>query len=789
MKNKTIKQLEDQNRNLERELDSLKKGIKNLRNSNEHKLYEKFDNMLEGCQIIDKNFRYVYVNKTVARQGRKKKEELIGKTMMEVYPEIENTPMFSQLKKCMEERSFLQMENEFTYTDNSRGWFELTMQPIPEGVFILSIDITQRKQFEKSLRENERRLIAAEKLAKLGNFSWIIDSGEIQWSAAMFSLLGYSSNELVNLNFVNEKIHHADDRQKILDWLNMSINSGQTELQPLEYRIIHKDGHVLYIRTQGRIEYKDGKAYKVFAVVQDITEKKKAEQALKISEEKYRSLSQNIPGMVYRALSDWSIDTVSNTEMVTGYTREEFLNGALNWQDLIHPEWKEPVFREGLEITEKPGTIVQEYQITHKNGKAVWVSDHKTSIFDDDGKFMHIDGVVFDISWRKEYEQELIKAKEKAEESDNLKSAFLANMSHEVRTPMNGILGFTELLKDPDFSMNEREEFISGIERSGNRMLNTLNDIIDISKLEAGVDSVHKTKTNVNHILDEQYELLKPKIHQASLNWKCNKTLAEEKAVIYTDRDKLSRIIYNLIANAIKYTKKGSIEFGYNRKNTEIEFYCKDTGIGIPENRQEAIFDPFVQADLNYSKAYEGACLSLSITKAYIELLGGEIWLESMEDKGTNFYFTIPAEGLPEDNGPKKTDQKNKAVNTDLKDIKLLIVEDEKYVDMYLSILLENQCNKLLHAATGKEAVEVCRNIVDIDCILMDLKMPELNGYEATRQIRTFNKKVIIIAQTAYALQGDRKKALKAGCNDYITKPIVKENLFETLSKYFRIHE
>ena len=382
--------------------------------------------------------------------------------------------------------------------------------------------------------------------------------------------------------------------------------------------------------------------------------------------------------------------------------------------------------------------------------------------------------------------EELVNAKEKAEESDRLKSAFLANMSHEIRTPMNGILGFAELLKEPKLTGDEQQKYIRIIEKSGARMLNIINDIVDISKIESGQMKVSVTETNVNEQIEFIYTLFTNECEQKGLQLFYKNAPPKKDEIIFTDREKLYAILANLVKNAIKYTNEGSIEFGYLKRRETLEFYVKDTGIGIPKDRHSSIFERFIQADISNKMARQGVGLGLSISKAYVEMLGGKIWVESEEGIGSTFYFTLPYNIEPEEKkvvgkvGPAHDETKQ------IKKLKILIAEDDETSEMLISVNVNKFSTEIFKVTTGTEAINVCRQHPVIDLVLMDIQMPEMNGYEATRQIRQFNKDVVIIAQTAYGLSGDREKAIEAGCNDYVAKPINKTELLSIIQKYFK---
>ncbi len=423
-------------------------------------------------------------------------------------------------------------------------------------------------------------------------------------------------------------------------------------------------------------------------------------------------------------------------------------------------------------------------------GELLLLDTVKIPFVDDDGNTLGIVGICRDITERHKSEIELKEAKEKAEESDRLKSAFLANMSHEIRTPMNAIVGFSDLLVDTDTSSDDREELVKHINNNCNTLLYLIDDIIDLAKIEASEFSVVKKDMNVNKLmkeLDITYSEFRRKINKDHLEIKWDKTHYKNNFILSTDLFRLKQIMTNLLDNAFKYTDQGFVRFGYEILKEEklVKFYVTDTGIGIPQDKQNQIFERFNKLESSKSKIYRGTGLGLTITKNIVKKLGGNIRLNSEVNKGSTFYFTLP---LDINNQPveKKTKEiiQNQQYHWEGKTI--LIVEDEISNYKYLEMLLKNKGLNILHTTDGKETIEICKKRKAIDLILLDIKMPVLDGIEATKIIRTFNPDIPIIAQTAFAMPEDKELILKSGCNDYLAKPIKTNELMKLLHQYLK---
>ena len=387
---------------------------------------------------------------------------------------------------------------------------------------------------------------------------------------------------------------------------------------------------------------------------------------------------------------------------------------------------------------------------------------------------------------------DLEKAKIRAEESDKLKSSFLANVSHEIRTPMNAIIGFSELLVNNDYTIEEQREFKNHIVINAGTLLRLIDDILDISKIEADQIKIQYKNCNLNQLLDELYVIYeKEKFNMGKGHIDLFYEIQTRKNIfISTDRIRLHQVLSNLISNALKFTESGYVKFGFNiiNENTEkpeIKFYIKDSGIGIPVEAQQYIFDRFRKADITESKFYSGAGLGLFICKSLVDMFNGKIWIESEKNKGSSFYFQIPY--LPVEDfslNELVEDIKQDISDYCFKNKLILVAEDEDSNYLFIEEVLKTTQADVIRAKDGKESVELFRTTKNIDLVLMDIQMPVMSGYEAIHQIKQMNRNVPIIAQTAYALTNQREEILNTGCDFFIPKPFRPEELLKTINKF-----
>ncbi len=413
------------------------------------------------------------------------------------------------------------------------------------------------------------------------------------------------------------------------------------------------------------------------------------------------------------------------------------------------------------------------------------LKDHEQKLKQQNEEFLQLNEALTISNERiRRFNEELLVAKTKADESNRLKSAFLQNMSHEIRTPLNAIIGFSEMLNRPNVDGERKRKYTGIIIESSSQLLKIMSDIIDISKIETGQVDVFEKSVNLNELLDEiEYEY-EDKITEKELGFNLYKALDNKQCSVFVDEVKLQQVLINLLLNAIKFTPEGNIVMGYRIDNNFIEFYIEDSGIGIETNMQDVIFERFRQAELTLSRKFGGTGLGLAIAKSFVEIMGGKIWVKSELMKGSTFYFTIPYKPANTTNKPNET---NVVSYSDWSNFAILVVENEELNFLYLQETLQPTGIQLLHAKNGADAVQLCETHDEINLVLMDIKLPVMNGIEATMQIKKNHPKLPVIAMTALLMTTDSVDAHNAGCDDFITKPINSEKLFDIIGKFMSI--
>lgn len=391
--------------------------------------------------------------------------------------------------------------------------------------------------------------------------------------------------------------------------------------------------------------------------------------------------------------------------------------------------------------------------------------------------------IVHDVTEKVKMEQELIASKEKAEENDRLKTAFLHNISHEIRTPLNAIVGFSAFLNQPSLSKEKRKEFTDIINLSSEQLLSIITDIITVATLEAGQERIHKKEIDINHTMASVYEQFCIKSLYPNITIQYHSDIPDHAAQVVTDGVKVIQILTNLVGNALKYTREGRVDFGCAIKNNELYFRIEDTGIGIPKHLHSKIFDRFWQVDSTVTREFGGTGLGLSISKAYVELMGGRIWLDSEPGKGSVFHFTVPYEPVIKSKNTGKADTNNNYDKSLSKKV-ILIAEDETNNFLLIREYLSEPVFTIIHVENGLDAVNICKNRKDIDVILMDVKMPVMDGIEATRQIKIMKPEIPVIAVTAYAYDIDKKRLIDSGFDEYLPKPLKRESLLKMINRF-----
>jgi PAS domain S-box-containing protein len=682
-------------------------------------------------------------------------------------------------------------------------------------VYTSFYDITDRKRVENEIRESEQkfRYLAEES----PNMIFINLRGKVVYAnKSCIQYTGYTLKEVYSNDFNFLTLIDKNDIPAVNE--NFRKHSMGLDVPPYEYRLISKNGKKLDVIISTKlIDYHKQKA--ILGIVTDITIQKNAKRVIIESEKRFRSMIEHSSDAITLVDAEGNIKYDSpQVESITGFSPEERI--GKKGTDFIFPDDLSFFENKSNQVCSLSGSSLRyEYRSIRKDGTVWWAEGSITNLLHEPS----VEAIVMnyrDITERKNTEEQIYRqsneyqklseiyqaqneeligsleriqkinsdlelARLKAEESDRLKTAFLSNMSHEIRTPMNGILGFSELLKEAELTGSQKQKYIDVIQLSGRRMLNIINDLIDISKIESGQMEINIADVNLSQLLDKLYNVFRSEAENKGLEFVCNKNFENRSITIATDESKISQVFSNLIRNALKFTRQGRVEFGYVVKKGVPEFFVSDTGIGIPVDLHKVIFERFRQGDNSDKRNYDGSGLGLSISKAFIEMLGGRIWLVSKPGEGSLFCFTIPLVVSPDHS--EKGAASVKTSRNPLRGKTILIAEDDHVSFMFLKEILTRKGATVIHAENGRIAVENVKSSDQIDLVLMDLKMPELDGVEATKQIKKMKPELPVIVQTAYAFAYEKNSKMEMNCNDYVSKPVDRKLLLEKIMKHTHV--
>ncbi len=623
---------------------------------------------------------------------------------------------------------------------------------------VILSDITERKQAQEILSKNSTGFMKL--FHEHVNIMLLIDPDTGNIIGANMAAAAFYGRSIHELRLMSIRDINALPPESV----NRDLAKYRVEKQYRFTRTHRKaDGSIRDVDVASNIIEIDGKELFV-SIINDITDRKKAEKLLNRSEERFRTMFEQHSAIMLLIDSDSGniIDANMAAAAFYGWSTEELKGMRIQQINTLPSE-------EVLTAMEKSRKGEQNFYLFHhrrKDGSICDVELH-SSTFTIKGQNL-LYSIIHDITERKQAEKE----------GERIQSAFLSNVSHELRSPIHGILGLADLLKEPDITPDDQVKYIGLIRHAGEILLHLVNDLIESSRVEAGQIRLQIAHTMVNQLMRELHVFYEVQTKTKGLQFYCTTALDDDESIIETDRLRVSQILTNLIHNALKFTNTGSIHIGYERKNGSLEFYCVDSGCGIPAAMKEKIFDRFQKVENSSIQNSEGAGLGLNISKSLTSLLGGTIGVESEEGKGSRFFFTLPYNPPNAVRSPIRQEP-----SRSLAGITILLAEDNKVSELLMRAILQKENMTILSAENGQVALELAASHPEIDVVLMDINMPVMNGFEATRKIKKMLPDLPVIAQTAHCSMEDQKKAKRAGCDGFICKPIKTSELLGLIIK------
>jgi PAS domain S-box-containing protein len=750
-----------------------------------NRYYALIETSQDGISLLDLDGKLQYFNQRKKRMfGYTSDEELLQVNAFNlIHPDDQNL-VRNLFQDLLQKGTIIQAEVKVLRKDGSFFWAEFNatlLRDIKGSPFLVMDtmrDITERKRSAEEMRLHLEQLRQIIDLVPSYIFAKDIDGKFLLANKAVAEVFGLSPEEIKGKNDSD----YGATKEQVEGYrkADLAVIEKDIPIQIPEEQVLRKDGSLGWFQTV-KIPYSHPGCDKpaILGVATEITERKEVEDELRKSEERFRKLfeSHSAVKLIIDLETGSIVDVNKAAEEYYGWSVSKLRRMNLRDISTMSAEKMKSTMdkaRRDKEVFFESSTRLSDGSI-----REVEVFTSKIEI---EGK-LYLHSIIHDVTEKKKMLADLITAKERAEESDRLKTAFLHNISHEIRTPMNAIVGFTSLLESPELSDNVRRQYIDLITQSSNQLLSIISDIVDISNIETGIVKTSLSKVNINTSIRNIHDQYSIRAEQENIIFRYHTPLEDDHAEIITDETKLIQIITNLLNNSFKFTRKGSIEYGYTIKGDDIEFFVNDTGIGIEKDKQQKIFDRFYQIENGIYQKTEGTGLGLSISKAYVELLGGRIWTFSQPGKGTTFYFTLPYTKSRKKHAESKK-QLNSGKNVMPTRKTILIAEDDNSNFLLLKEMLSVFKPIIIRAVTGQEAVDACRYLEKIDIVLMDIKMPVMDGYQALALIQEQRPGIPVIAITAYALDTDRNKALSSGFTGYVSKPIDRNHLFDLLQDY-----
>lgn len=757
-----------------------KRASELLLRDNEAKLHSIFSAAAVGIGLIVDNI-FIEVNDTFCTMIGFSRSMIIGHKLESFLEAADGKISDKVLFDSMNKYGTGSVETGLKCKDSKIITVQINSTPLDKsdlskGITLIFTDITERKRSEEELKASQNLFQTLSESSPVGIFRTRPDGYTTYVNPEWLKLSGLTFEEALGYGWL--KAVHPDDRKNIENGWQDDINGSKSSIA--EYRFLRADNKTVWVLGNAVPESINGKLEGYVGTITNITDRKNSEIALRKSEEKYRRIFENVQDVYYETSLDGIILEVSPS--IFGLSRGEYQMDELIGRSM-YDFYSESLAREKItsELRSRGYVSDAEVSLRNRDGSIMPCSISAKLIADSAGKPDKIIGSLRDITDRKNASDALQLAKEKAEASDKLKTDFLNNISHEVRTPLNGILGFAEIISLHDLSEQERKESLALLFESSNRLLNTITNYMDISLITSGSLTVNKKQFSPDSLLKKLFSSYEGQC--SNKNLVLGLTIPEEKRDMLLDSDPeiCQKILSHFIDNALKFTEHGRIDYGYRVKDSFIEFYVSDTGIGISSESHKRIFDRFSKENIRSYKISEGSGLGLAIAQGMADALGGYITLESLPDKGSVFSLIIPITQTEEmDTVNQAHDEKMSSVNSPI-----LVAEDDETNFYYLNAMLKRETGaRIIHASNGKEAVDIFSQNRDIKLILMDMKMPEMDGFEATELIKRIDPLVHIIAVTAYAMTGDEDRIREAGCDDYLSKPINKKILLEKIGNF-----